>query len=288
MSRRSGAGVLGLVVAGAVAFAIDPPPSFRSLVTRALPGFTVDVPDGHQALSGHDYTTGSLTVEIDDDNGVLVSWLSGDAGGDPLALMGAGVKNAAGPRLRSTHVGAIDGRDTYVIDLEGGATLYMTETPCDGRAVVVQTFGLSEAIHGRIVRSIVCKPELHAAEKVPIVVDPAGLPMTEEKDGHVVYSNGGTALLVAATLPMTVAHRALSGAVTSMLAGQGFDDVQVEPRGDDTIAFKGTIRGTKGSGLVRSITCGARSVLVMSFANENAPAALAGDLGASVAAARCR
>jgi hypothetical protein len=282
-----GAAVVGGAAAGATAFAVDPPPSCRSLVPRSLPGFTVDVPQGREELSGRDYSTGSLTVGLDDDNGVIVSWIP-DAGSDALVRMSEGAKTGAGKHVRATHVARIAGRDTVVFDLDTGATMYLTAAPCDGRTVLVQSVGTSERMHDRVVRSFVCKPEPHPAETLPVVLDPAGLSLAEEKAGHVVYTNGGTALLAAAIVPLKVEHHMLSTAASSMLAGQGFEDVEVEPGGGDRVAFKATIHGSKGAGQVRAITCDVRSILVVSFVIENAPATLADALGTSVTEARCR
>jgi len=155
---------------------------------------------------------------------------------------------------------------------------------CDGRVVFVQSLGVPERLHTRIVGSVRCSPDPHAPEPLPIELDARGLPLTKNDAGATVFTDGN-AILVAGPLPAIAATDALLSGAAAMLQTQGVAQVHVESRGSDSVTYTGSVHGNSGTGLVRLVRCDRRAVLVLSFSYDEVRAA---DLAAAVTAARCK
>ena len=275
----------GAALAAGVSLLVDPPPSLHSLSTHKFPGFTIALPSGKARPGADDYSHGMYTVELDANATAGVGWMPGDGSREELEAMAASEKAGMSDVVRGSRITKIGDRDTIVVDVTGGRRMLFTTLPCDGRAIFVQTIGLSDAMHARIVGSVVCTPEPHGREEVPIVLDAAGLPLVEDKDGHVIYASVGKAMLVATTLPGGVDRVAFRGAVSGLLTNQGLTNVALDPTGGDTVTFTATSHGTSGHGTARDLRCGARGIMILGFAID---AATEPALTKAISDARCK
>ena len=275
----------GAAIAGAAAMLADPPLALRQLSTKRLPGFTVDLPDGRVETGARTYSMGLYTVDVDAKHGVTVGWQGGDGGRDELETIATGVKAALPGGAKGSKLITVADRDTVAIDVDDGRTVLLTIVPCDGRGIYILSLGLPENVHGRVVRSVVCTPEPHDDDDIPIALDLRGFVLVENKNGHVTYDRGDKARLVAITLPAVQNAGAFRTTVSPILANQGLTDVQLEPQGEDQFAFTATGAGGAGSGVIRNVRCGTRSVLVIGFALDPAAAPA---LASSISGAHCR
>src|SRR3569623_90697 len=279
------AAIGGAAIACAAALLADPPLALRRLATKHFPGFTADLPDGRVQAGARTYAIGLYSVDIDPGHGVSVGWQVGDGGRDQPETLVRGTKAAwpRAPRAAREITGA--DRATVALDLEDGRTIFVTTLPCDGRGIYILSLGLPESMHARVVHSVVCTPEPHGNEEVPVALDLRGFVLVENKDGHLIYDSAGKAKLIALTTPAAEDAATFRTTASPVLANQGLTDVRLEPQGPEQYAFTATGAVGAGRGVIRNLRCGARGVLVMGFAIDRAAAP---QLASAIASARCK
>jgi len=275
----------GAAIACAASLLADPPPSLHRFETHKLPGFRIDLPTGKQRPMTQTYSTGMVGVELDEAAVVFVSWMPRTGGRDELEQMAERLKAGFTTLVSGSRIVTMADRDSVVLDFKDGRRLLYTTLACDARVVSVETIGIGEAGHARIVRSFACAPEPHAPEGVPVTLDTTGLELLANKDGQVAYASTGKQYLAAAAMPTVADAEVFRVSVESMLANQGLADVRLQPQGADLFTFTATVRGVTGTGTVRNVRCGARSVLVLGFASDPAAAPA---LAQRVNGARCK
>lgn len=275
--------LIGGAVAGAAALVTDPPASLRRFSTHRMPGFRIDLPSGAEKPGASTYSSGVLTVDVERDRGIAVGWQVGDGSREELDAIAAAAKTSVPGAVTTSRVIKIADRDTVAMAVDGG-TLFLTIVPCDGRVIDIQSLRLSQSMHERVVRSVVCTPEPHALDEVPIVIDAPGLPRVQNQDGLVMYVMEHKAMIFAAALPFVAGAPEIRRVAPTMLAHQGFDDVQLDGDGD-TLSVRASVQGVPGSGTLRMVPCGSRSVMVISFVIDESVAPV---VSAAVLAAHCK
>jgi hypothetical protein len=297
MSRR-GTILLAVAIAlaGGVGRVVAPMLRTPSLETRAMPGFSIALPDGKPARDERDYARGALFIRANFGDAVVgVAWQPSDGSAMTPAELEAMAQIFAGgvgpmPKEKATPttVAAADGKPLGSIKL--GDNMWMSMAPCGTRLIIMTTIAShgSEKLHRGVVRSLACAPDPAQEAALrntgsALVLDLPGFVATERTPDQLQLSDGH-AMILLQSVPSNIETGNLATVFGPIMKTQGMT-ATFEPVREGRVPFKMKMGNDTFVGWMRVFHCAPSSEAVMAIAETDAGAQ---SLHARMASARCR
>ncbi len=266
------AGLVGFGIAFGAAFAIVPTLGHTRLVARALPGFSIELPDGELKTDETSaYASGNLLGTLNGATTIYnVVWAPG-ASPDADTLKAMAVALVAGLGASTSEQTVVDGIPTIRAETEKGLLETSVEL-CGVRYVMITTMGASgiEALHRRIVASFNCHPDA-AQEQASTMLDfmmAFDMPgwWAASRDGsQVQVTDGKTLVLLQSDINKDLDMTLLLGVMFKPLG----IDVDVTPDGDGRASLVMKTKGEEARGIARMVHCAAKTGIVMALAPDD-------------------
>ena len=264
-----GAVIVAVVVGGLWHFykrSRETPLADQTLVQREFPGFSIELPTGDDHEWVNDYGAGKLQMRrLGKTRATLhMGWQFAE----DLPEEGTFALAQAAARGAGSDPGSVTKLDhlahpTYFLDKKSQGLLSYIR--CGKRLIIVVTTSAGELAHGKIIATLVCKPDPekeNAATAMPLVADLPGFVATERHPGQLTLEDLHTVITVQRKPPGSVGIEMIEKAGLDFMKPLGAE-LKAGTRRGDILPFSGTIEGEPRVGLVRMVACPKAQMLII-------------------------
>jgi hypothetical protein len=286
----------GFVLAFGIMYKAFPTLDRASLSKRALPGFSIALPEGEKATEQLGYVTGNVTLKrAGDGTGVvIVQWEPGTAlSSEELRQMLPVFAKLITKNAGTTKLVAIRGPDRKPLDTllfdTDDVDLELTSMACGVRRIFVATASTSglATLHQRIVSSFECHPdpaqESQSGELAfPLKLDLPGWHLVSKDSEVTQIANDSASMILRPLAP--IAHMPDLAEFISMTFEQMGAHVTILEKQDNFIRVKLEDADSTATGWITLVRCPQAFALVMALVTDETAGA---ELYGRVKAARC-
>jgi hypothetical protein len=264
---------VGFGVAFGICFQAIPGLDQAQLTTRALPGFSIGLPSGTEGKSNLTYSEGAVQINevIHTGNVVRVGWEPGRMFDDSEVEM---IAKGLGSKGHSSfeHGTGPHGKPTVAVTVETDkGPIRVIITTCGARRIMIMA-SESAKLAARMLATLTCHPDAAqetGVDTVPWTTQlPAGWFSTTAIKGQLALTDGNNVLLARTVESMP--DRAGTPKLLQTLMNAAGVDMTVDAWADDRYPVHATIEGKQYGGFAMPIDCGARTVLLLGFARDDA------------------